>query len=73
MNNAPPTSPDLPSDVPTSSDTVWKDEIRGPYVVIAKPPPRFPDVLAEITRAQPLTMLSVAFIAGMIVAAGWRR
>jgi hypothetical protein len=38
---------------------------RGPY--------RFPDVLAEITRAQPLTMLSVAFIAGMIVAAGWRR
>ena len=33
--------------------------------------PRFPDVLAEITRAQPLTMLAVAFIAGMFLA--WRR
>lgn len=43
-----------------------------PYV-IGPQPSYFPDVLAEITRAQPLTMLSVAFIAGMILAAGWRR
>ena len=43
-----------------------------PYVIAARPS-YFPDVLAEITRAQPLTMLSVAFIAGMILAAGWRR
>jgi hypothetical protein len=41
------------------------------HVVIPAAPPRFPDVLAEITRAQPLTMLSVAFIAGLILA--WRR
>jgi hypothetical protein len=48
-------------------------DARKPYVVISPAPPRFPDVLAEITRSQPLTMLSVAFIAGMILAAGWRR
>ena len=46
---------------------------RKPYVVLSPTPPRFPDVLAEITRSQPLTMLSIAFIAGMILAAGWRR
>ena len=46
---------------------------RKPHVVISPAPPRFPDVLAEITRAQPLTMLSIAFIAGIVVAAGWRR
>jgi hypothetical protein len=62
MNDA-PLSPDGPSDSAT----------RKPYVVVSPPPPRFPDVLAEITRSQPLTMLSVAFIAGMILAAGWRR
>jgi hypothetical protein len=45
---------------------------RKPYVVVT-PAPRFPDVLAEITRAQPLTMLAVAFISGMVLAAGWRR
>jgi hypothetical protein len=43
-----------------------------PYVIGPRPS-YFPDVLAEITRAQPLTMLSVAFIAGLILAAGWRR
>ena len=46
---------------------------RKPYVVVSPAPPRFPDVLAEVTRAQPLTMLAVAFIAGMVMAAGWRR
>ena len=54
------------------SGTASRDDTRKPYVVVA-PAPRFPDVLAEITRAQPLTMLSVAFIAGMVLAAGWRR
>ena len=43
-----------------------------PYVFAPKPY-YFPDVLADMTRAQPLTMLSVAFIAGIILAAGWRR
>jgi len=43
-----------------------------PYV-IAPRPFNFPDLLAEITRAQSLTMLSVAIIAGIILAAGWRR
>ena len=62
MNDAP-----LAPDGPSSSTT------RKPYVVVAPAPPRFPDVLAEITRAQPLTMLSIAFIAGLVVAAGWRR
>lgn len=47
-----------------------RNEARKPYVVVS-PQPRFPDVLAEITRAQPLTMLSIAFIAGVILA--WRR
>lgn len=63
-----------------SPDTVPHDEMasrarsaRKPHVVVAPAPPRFPDVLAEITRAQPLTMLSIAFVAGLIVAAGWRR
>ena len=54
-------SPDAPVDAP-----------RKPYGV-SPAPPRFPDVLAEITRAQPLTMLAVAFIAGRVMAAGWRR
>ena len=49
-----------------------RDTTGKPYVVVEKPP-RFPDVLAEITRAQPLTMLSVAFITGLVLAAGWRR
>ncbi len=44
---------------------------RKPHVVVPAARPRFPDVLAEITRAQPLTMLGVAFIAGLIL--GWRR
>jgi hypothetical protein len=56
-----------------SPDAAAGDTPRKPYVVVSPPPPRFPDVLAEITRSQPLTMLSVAFIAGMILAAGWRR
>lgn len=62
-----------------SPDAVPRDEtsqaetVRKPYVVISPAPPRFPDVLAEVTRAQPLTMLSIAFIAGLIFAAGWRR
>ena len=56
-----------PSSSPMPRDTAGK-----PYVVVEKPP-RFPDVLAEITRAQPLTMLSVAFITGLVLAAGWRR
>ena len=49
-----------------------RDNSGKPYVVVEKPP-RFPDVLAEITRAQPLTMLSIAFITGLVLAAGWRR
>jgi hypothetical protein len=54
-------------------EAVSHDETtRQPHVVIPAAP-RFPDVLAEITRAQPLTMLSIAFIAGIVVAAGWRR
>ena len=61
----------MTSDISTSDATV-RDDTGKPYVVV-EPTPRFPDVLAEITRAQPLTMLSVAFIAGMVLAAGWRR
>jgi hypothetical protein len=56
---------------PTASRTPSRDETGKPYVVVS--PPRFPDVVAEITRAQPLTMLSIAFIAGLVLAAGWRR
>jgi len=56
----------------TPSGAASRDNTGKPYVVVA-PAPRFPDLLAEITRAQPLTMLSVAFIAGMVLAAGWRR
>ena len=55
----------------TPPGTTIPDEADRPYVVVA--PPRFPDVLAEITRAQPLTMLSIAFITGLVLAAGWRR
>ena len=55
-----------------SSAAASRDNPGKPYVVVEKPP-RFPDVLAEITRAQPLTMLSVAFITGLVLAAGWRR
>ncbi len=58
---------------PLAPDAAAGDALRKPYVVVSPPPPRFPDVLAEITRSQPLTMLSVAFIAGLILAAGWRR
>lgn len=42
-----------------------------PHVVVGRRPSRFPDLLAELTRAQPLTMLSVAFVAGLFFA--WRR
>lgn len=56
----------------SSSGATVRDNAGKPYVVV-EPAPRFPDVLAEITRAQPLTMLSIAFIAGMVLAAGWRR
>ena len=49
-----------------------RNEARKPYVVVSTPP-RFPDVLAEITRSQPLTMLAIAFVAGAILAGGWRR
>ena len=63
-----------------SPDTAPRDETvshaettRKPFIVVTSAPPRFPDVLAEITRAQPLTMLSIAFVAGLIFAAGWRR
>ena len=55
-----------------ASGAASRDDTGKPYVVVS-PAPRFPDLLAEITRAQPLTMLSVAFIAGMVLAAGWRR
>ncbi len=61
----------MTSDI-SSSDATVRDDTGKPYVVV-EPAPRFPDVLAEITRAQPLTMLSVAFITGMVLAAGWRR
>ena len=60
------------TDAALSSGTTSRDETRKPYVVVSTPP-RFPDVLAEITRSQPLTMLSIAFIAGLVLAAGWRR
>ena len=63
MNDSTPSPEIAPSDAPP----------QKPYVVVSPAQPRFPDVLAEITRAQPLTMLSVAFVAGLIVAAGWRR
>jgi hypothetical protein len=55
----------------TPPGTTIRDDAGKPYVVVS--PPRFPDVLAEITRAQPLTMLSIAFVAGLVLAAGWRR
>jgi hypothetical protein len=42
-----------------------------PYTVARPTSSRFPDLLAELTRAQPLTMLSVAFVAGLFLA--WRR
>ncbi len=42
-----------------------------PYTVVRPTPSRFPDLVAELTRAQPLTMLSVAFVAGLFFA--WRR
>ena len=58
---------------PTPDPASGEAPAQKPYVVVSPDPPRFPDVLAEITRSQPLTMLSVAFIAGMILAAGWRR
>jgi hypothetical protein len=61
--NEPTPSPDAPAGATP----------RRPYVIVSPAPPRFPDVLAEVTRAQPLTMLAVAFIAGMVLAAGWRR
>lgn len=61
------------NDAPLSPDGPSSDAVSKPYVVVSPAPPRFPDVLAEITRSQPLTMLSIAFIAGLVVAAGWRR
>jgi hypothetical protein len=65
-----PLSPEAVSQ--NSPDEVTPSETRRPGVVILKPR-RFPDVLAEITRTQPLTMLAIAFIAGMILAPRWRR
>ena len=62
-----------PDTVPHDETTSRAGSARKPHVVVSPAPPRFPDVLAEITRAQPLTMLSIAFVAGLIVAAGWRR
>ncbi len=59
-------------DAALPSGATSRDQARKPYVVVSTPP-RFPDVLAEITRSQPLTMLSIAFIAGLVLAAGWRR
>jgi hypothetical protein len=70
MTNETPLSPDAVSQI--SPDAVLQNETRSPEVVILKPQ-RFPDVLAQITRTQPLTMLAVAFIAGMILAPRWRR
>jgi hypothetical protein len=61
------------TDAPLSPDAPSNATPRKPYVVVSPAPPRFPDVLAEVTRAQPLTMLAIAFIAGMVMAAGWRR
>jgi hypothetical protein len=61
-----------PDTVPSDETASRADATRKPYVFVS-PAPRFPDVLAEITRAQPLTMLSIAFVAGLVVAAGWRR
>jgi hypothetical protein len=62
-----------PDPVPRDETASRTGATRKPFVVVAPAPTRFPDVLAEITRAQPLTMLSIAFVAGLIVAAGWRR
>jgi hypothetical protein len=62
----------MTNETPLSPDAVSQNETRRPDVVILKPP-RLPDVLAQITRTQPLTMLAIAFIAGMILAPRWRR
>lgn len=66
------------TDSPTSSagsraEADVRAKLGDHLYVIGPKPSYFPDVLAEITRAQPLTMLSVAFIAGVVFAAGWRR
>lgn len=66
----------MTSIAPSLADTVGpapQARPARPFVVVDRAPPRFPDVLAEITRSQPLTMLSIAFIAGLVLAAGWRR
>lgn len=69
-----PENAPLSPDAVSSPDEALRDATpQKPYVVVSPASPRFPDVLAEITRAQPLTMLSVAFIAGVVMAAGWRR
>jgi hypothetical protein len=65
-----PLSPDAVSQV--SPDAVSPNETRRPEIVILRPR-RLPDVLAQITRTQPLTMLAIAFVAGMILAPRWRR
>jgi hypothetical protein len=62
-----------PDPVPGDETASRAETARRPFVLVSPAPPRFPDVLAEITRAQPLTMLSIAFVAGLIMAAGWRR
>ena len=55
-----------------SKQTSERTRLGGrPYTVVRRPPSRFPDLIAELTRAQPLTMLSVAFVAGLFFA--WRR
>ncbi len=65
-----PLSPEAVSQI--TPDAVSQSETRRPDVVVLKPR-RFPDVLADITRTQPLTMLAIAFVAGMILAPRWRR
>jgi hypothetical protein len=67
------TNSDLPAS-PKASSTKASEGARlsgRPYVLVGRRPSRFPDLLAELTRAQPLTMLSVAFVAGLFFA--WRR
>ena len=70
MTSDTPLAPEAVSQI--SPDAVSQKAARRPDVVILKPR-RLPDVLAEITRTQPLTMLAIAFIAGMILAPRWRR
>jgi hypothetical protein len=67
------TNTDLPAACrPASTEASEGARLGGrPYVVVGRQARRFPDLLAELTRTQPLTMLSVAFVAGLFFA--WRR